>query len=80
LAALLSKSDLTGWKSARRHGAASQIHFGTINMMGKRVLFCALCLLLCAASALGQDLYELLGVSASATPSQMKRACVAAEQ
>jgi hypothetical protein len=44
------------------------------------VLFCALCLLLCAASALGQDLYELLGVSASATPSQMKRACVAAEQ
>ncbi|KUF97116.1 hypothetical protein AM588_10009274 [Phytophthora nicotianae] len=30
--------------------------------------------------ALGQDLYELLGVSSSATASQMKRACVAVEK
>ncbi|KAG2764515.1 hypothetical protein PC129_g3219 [Phytophthora cactorum] len=43
-------------------------------MMGKRVFLGALCLLLCTAVALGQDLYELLGVSSSATASQMKRA------
>lgn len=43
-------------------------------MMGKRVFLGALCLLLCATVALGQDLYELLGVSSSATSSQMKRA------
>ncbi|KAG6966679.1 hypothetical protein JG687_00004706 [Phytophthora cactorum] len=45
-----------------------------LNMMGKRVFLGALCLLLCTAVALGQDLYELLGVSSSATASQMKRA------
>ncbi|KAG1712979.1 hypothetical protein DVH05_000709 [Phytophthora capsici] len=43
-------------------------------MMGKRVFLGVLCLLLCATVALGQDLYELLGVSSSATSSQMKRA------
>lgn len=48
-------------------------------MMGKRVLLGALCLVLCATEALGQDLYELLGVSSSATTSQMKRAYVATE-
>ncbi|POM60775.1 DnaJ domain containing hypothetical protein [Phytophthora palmivora] len=42
--------------------------------MGKRAVLGALCLLLCAAAVLGQDLYELLGVSSSATASQMKRA------
>ncbi|KAL4155949.1 hypothetical protein PRNP1_008049 [Phytophthora ramorum] len=43
-------------------------------MIGKRVLFGVLCLLLCATAVFGQDLYELLGVSSSATSSQMKRA------
>lgn len=43
--------------------------------MGKRVLF-LLCICLLAAFAAAQDLYEVLGVKASATPAQMKKACV----
>lgn len=39
-----------------------------------RGLLTLLCLALCTACAMGQDLYELLGVSASASPAQMKRA------
>lgn len=35
-----------------------------------------LCVCLMAAAAAAQDLYELLGVSASASPAQMKKACV----
>lgn len=43
--------------------------------MGKRVLF-LFCLCLLAAVAAAQDLYEVLGVKASASPAQMKKACV----
>lgn len=43
--------------------------------MGKRVLF-LLCICLLAVVATAQDLYEVLGVKASATPAQMKKACV----
>lgn len=43
--------------------------------MGKRVVF-LLCICLLAAVAAAQDLYEILGVKASATPAQMKKACV----
>ncbi|KAF1313685.1 5-formyltetrahydrofolate cyclo-ligase, partial [Globisporangium splendens] len=54
--------------------AARVVFIWQFDPMGKRGVLYLLCVALLVAVAAAQDLYEMLGVSASATPAQMKKA------
>ncbi|KAF1315256.1 5-formyltetrahydrofolate cyclo-ligase, partial [Globisporangium splendens] len=54
--------------------AARIVFIWQFDPMGKRGVLYLLCVALLVAVAAAQDLYEMLGVSASATPAQMKKA------